>query len=60
MVDIAERVMKYWKGLVTLLSLVGFYVGWCYAMFHGHVDPALYSTRELISLIIKARLTGML
>ena len=39
--------MKYWKGLVALLSLMGLYVGWCYAMFHGHVDPILYSTRGI-------------
>ena len=39
--------MKYWKWLLAALCLLVAYAGWCYAMFHGHVDPILYQTRGI-------------
>ena len=44
--------MKYWKWLLAALCLLVAYAGWCYAVFHGHVDPVLYELVLSTSLII--------
>lgn len=39
--------MKYWKWILIACSAMMGYACWCYAMFHGYVDPVLYTTRGI-------------
>ena len=39
--------MKYWKQILMVTCVFSAYAGWCYAMFHGHVDPILYQNRGI-------------
>ena len=39
--------MKYLKWILVVVCVFSAYAGWCYAMFHGHVDPVLYNSRGI-------------
>ena len=39
--------MKRWKWGVGIVVLSSVYAGWCYALFHGYVNPILYTSKGI-------------
>ncbi len=39
--------MKYWKWLVSVVVMGLGYLGWCFSIFHGYVDPVLYANKGI-------------